>query len=56
MGIRVAVDAMGGDLAPNEVIYGAFEAIDEEPGLEVLLVGDEPRLRAAIDRAIGRRR
>ncbi len=45
--VRVAVDAMGGDLAPNEVIHGAFAAVDEEPGLEVLLVGDQPRLEAA---------
>ncbi|HVY62371.1 MAG TPA: phosphate acyltransferase PlsX [Planctomycetota bacterium] len=49
MPIRVAVDAMGGDLAPNEVILGALAAVDEEPGLEVLLVGDEARVRDAVD-------
>lgn len=42
---RVAVDAMGGDHAPREVVLGVLEAISAEPGLEVFLVGQEPRLR-----------
>lgn len=38
---------MGGDLAPNEVLIGAFGAVDSEPGLEVVLVGDEAQIRKA---------
>lgn len=38
-GAVVAVDAMGGDRAPNEVVAGALQAIGE--GIEVLLVGQE---------------
>ncbi len=39
--IRVAVDAMGGDNAPVEIIKGAVEAIKEKDGITVILVGRE---------------
>ncbi|TRZ63922.1 phosphate acyltransferase, partial [bacterium] len=38
--IRVAVDAMGGDNAPDSQVRGAVLAAEERPGsLEVILVG-----------------
>src|SRR5258706_6651588 len=40
---------MGGDLAPAATVEGALRA-HRERGLEVLLVGDEPRLRAELHR------
>jgi glycerol-3-phosphate acyltransferase PlsX len=40
---------MGGDLAPAATIEGALRA-RRERGLDVLLVGDEPRLRAELRR------
>jgi len=42
--IRVAVDAMGGDFAPEETVKGACQAVKLDPGLEVILVGPEDRL------------
>ena len=39
--IKVAVDAMGGDLAPVEMVAGAVEAGNAKPGIQVLLVGQE---------------
>lgn len=36
---RIAVDAMGGDYAPNEIVAGAIRA-SEELDVEVLLTGD----------------
>ena len=42
--IRVAVDAMGGDLAPDEIVKGAVHA-QRELGAEIVLVGQ----RAAIE-------
>ena len=36
---RIAVDAMGGDLAPVEMIKGAIHATNDD-ALEVLLVGE----------------
>jgi len=41
MGIRIAVDAMGGDHAPGAIVRGAIQALSDEPDLELLLVGDE---------------
>ncbi len=46
---RVAVDAMGGDHAPEEVVRGAVDWARLHPDVDVLLVGDEPRIRPFID-------
>ena len=40
--VRVVVDAMGGDNAPDEVVKGAVEAANER--VHVVLVGDEARV------------
>jgi glycerol-3-phosphate acyltransferase PlsX len=45
----IALDAMGGDLAPAAPVEGALRA-RREHGLEVLLVGDEQRIRAELRR------
>lgn len=41
--MRIALDAMGGDLAPEETVRGAVLAA-RELGVEVVLVGDERRI------------
>jgi phosphate acyltransferase len=41
---RIALDAMGGDHAPDEVLKGALLAADEYP-VEILLVGKEEVIR-----------
>ena len=46
---RVAVDAMGGDLAPAAIARGALEAVRELRGIEVILVGREDAIRAALE-------
>src|SRR5207244_10740051 len=38
--VRIALDAMGGDHAPAEIVKGALLAVEEFP-VEVLLVGQE---------------
>jgi phosphate acyltransferase len=48
--MRIALDAMGGDYAPGPNILGALEAVELNPGLEVLLVGDRVRLEAELVR------
>ncbi len=45
MAYTIAVDAMGGDHAPHEVVKGVVEALNEEPDLRVILVGDEKAIR-----------
>ncbi len=40
MTLRIALDAMGGELGPEEMVAGAIQAV-EESDLEVVLIGDE---------------
>ena len=47
--MRIAVDAMGGDHAPVEIVKGAVAAAREAPGHEIILVGQEERMRACLD-------
>ncbi len=44
---RIAIDAMGGDHAPAEIVAGALRA-QEELGVKVLLVGDPEQIAAAV--------
>jgi glycerol-3-phosphate acyltransferase PlsX len=45
--VRLAVDAMGGDHAPDEVVAGALLYAAENPDDEVILVGIPARITAA---------
>ena len=45
-GIRLAVDAMGGDHGPSEVVPGALDHAAAHPEDRVLLVGDPARIAA----------
>jgi glycerol-3-phosphate acyltransferase PlsX len=45
--MRIAVDAMGGDKAPGEIVAGALDAA-RHLGVEVILVGDEAAIRACL--------
>jgi glycerol-3-phosphate acyltransferase PlsX len=45
-GVTIAVDAMGGDHGPGEVVPGALDHARAHPEDRVLLVGDEPTVRA----------
>lgn len=47
--LRVAVDAMGGDYAPAEIVKGVISAVNRMEELEVLLVGS----RDAINKCMG---
>ena len=38
---RVALDAMGGDNAPGELVKGAVDAVNGSPDIKVLLVGQQ---------------
>ena len=46
---RIAVDAMGGDYAPDEIVAGALKA-KEELDVEILLVGDRDAIEASIEK------
>src|ERR1700736_4964891 len=44
--VRIAVDAMGGDNAPHEIVLGAVQAAQADPEIEVRLVGKADALEA----------
>ncbi|MEA5534219.1 phosphate acyltransferase PlsX [Crocosphaera sp. XPORK-15E] len=44
---RIAVDAMGGDHAPDEIVAGAIRA-SEELDVKILLVGDRQQIEASL--------
>lgn len=46
--LRIAIDAMGGDHAPDEIVAGAVSALQEQPRLSVQLVGQEQRLESLL--------
>jgi len=48
--MRVALDAMGGDLAPGEIVKGGLAAARAFPDVEILLVGEE----GAVSRELSR--
>ena len=43
--VRVAVDAMGGDNAPGEIVKGAVEAVREKDNITVILTGQEEKIK-----------
>lgn len=46
--VKVAVDAMGGDNAPVEIVKGAVEAVKENKDIKVFLTGKEDVVRAEL--------
>ena len=47
--MRVALDAMGGDNAPEVVVKGACRAADKHADLEIILVGQRERLEPLLE-------
>lgn len=43
--MRIAIDAMGGDHAPKEVVKGAMAAIKEYENIDIVLVGNESAIK-----------
>ena len=46
--VTIAVDAMGGDNAPEEIVKGAVNAINERKDIQVQLFGDKDRIEAEL--------
>jgi glycerol-3-phosphate acyltransferase PlsX len=49
----IALDAMGGDHAPGPIVAGAVQAVQADPELRVVLVGDEARVEPCLRSAGG---
>ena len=50
MNLTVALDAMGGDHGPSVVVPAAFRALEEQPELHLIMVGDQSVLEREIAR------
>jgi len=49
---RIAIDAMGGDNAPQEIVAGAILA-QRDGGVDLTLVGDEAKIKPLLGDAAG---
>lgn len=47
--MRIGIDAMGGDHAPRNPVRGGIEAAYLWPDLEIVLIGEENRVRAELE-------
>src|SRR5947209_8545937 len=54
--MRIALDAMGGDHAPGPIVAGAVQAVEAEPELHVILVGDQAQVAPLVASAAHRDR
>jgi len=41
--MKIAIDAMGGDYAPEEIVKGSISSLKER-NLEIILLGEEKRI------------
>lgn len=48
--IKIAVDAMGGDNAPSEIVKGAVEAVNERKDITVCLTGQETVIKKELEK------
>jgi glycerol-3-phosphate acyltransferase PlsX len=52
--MRISIDAMGGDFAPQEIVAGTLQAAEKIQGIEKLfLVGDEAAIKIELDKHKG---
>ncbi|MDG2367468.1 MAG: phosphate acyltransferase PlsX [Candidatus Marinimicrobia bacterium] len=51
--MKIALDAMGGDLAPQAIIQGAFDAISRSSeNLEIILIGNQDKINSCLDKTL----
>lgn len=43
--MKIAIDAMGGDHAPKEIVLGAMKAIQQFKDIQITLIGDEAKIK-----------
>ena len=46
--MKIVVDAMGGDNAPQEIVKGAAMALAKDKDLKVVLTGDEQKIKSTL--------
>jgi len=51
--MRIALDAMGGDFAPREIVLGGISAAEAHPDHDIILVGDRTAIEAEMGQVPG---
>lgn len=46
--IKIVVDGMGGDQAPEQVVKGCVDALNKKEGFTIVLTGDEDKIKAEL--------
>jgi glycerol-3-phosphate acyltransferase PlsX len=46
--MKLAIDAMGGDHAPKEIVLGAMQAVETFPNIHITLFGEEPKIKESL--------
>jgi glycerol-3-phosphate acyltransferase PlsX len=46
--MKLAIDAMGGDNAPKEIVLGAMKAVQTYSDIHITLVGDETKINETL--------
>ena len=46
---RIVIDGMGGDFAPDEIVKGVHAALEEDPEIFAIIVGDEKKLEPLVE-------
>lgn len=44
--MRIAIDAMGGDHAPKEIVLGAMDAVAQIDNLQITLIGNQEKIKS----------
>ena len=50
MAIRIVVDAMGGDFAPQEIIKGSVHALRKHKDIQIIFVGDQSKINPLLEK------
>lgn len=49
--VKIAIDAMGGDNAPKEIVLGAMKAVEAFSDIHITLVGNETEIRSYLTKS-----
>lgn len=50
--MKIVVDAFGGDFAPLEIVSGAIKALEANPKLQIVLVGDKDKITEILQKRV----
>ncbi|MUV40001.1 Glycerol-3-phosphate 1-O-acyltransferase [Lentibacillus sp. JNUCC-1] len=52
--MKLAIDAMGGDHAPEQIVLGALDAVSDHEQLHITLIGDETKIKPLVPESTSR--